>query len=116
MNPLYPLNKKLDISRENILQLQNIVDQCQGIINTTRIEPCPSCGQHDHVELAPWSHPNPEHDDHAVIIQCNRCDIQTKPQYWFINTPETAISALHAVYDRWNTRPAKVTPAMEAQA
>lgn len=115
MNPIYPLNKKLELDRHNILDLQNTVDECQRLIEQANLKACGHCGADKHVEIVPWTHPNPEHDDNAVITQCQRCQIQTQPQYWFISSPSSAINALQASIDCWNNRPVESQlPSMEA--
>lgn len=108
MHPVQPLVLKFEIDTQNLQHVQNVIDQCNQLIADTELKPCPSCGGSQHVKLAPWTHPNPEHDDTAIVIQCDYCDLQTKPQYWFISSPESAVTALQAAFGCWNTRPKEV--------
>ena len=102
MNPLQPLILKLEIDTQNLERVQKVIDQCNELINNTPLNPCPSCGSTEHVTLSPWTHQNPEHDDTAIIAQCQKCELQTRPQYWFIRDPESVLSALQTVFAIWN--------------
>lgn len=105
MHALQPLVDKAELVEQSHRALQDILDQCDHFLRTEVVKPCPCCGRGNLVKVTPWTPPNPEHDDTAIVIQCDNCAIQTKPQYWFVSTPESALTALQAAYQHWNTRP-----------
>lgn len=110
-NAIMPLVKKFEIVQQQADQLSGIIDRCDDFMRLNPIKACPLCAAGEHVALTHWQHPNPEHSDFAVLIKCDNCRIQTMPEYWFINTPETALKALKAAYASWNNRPTeKVLP------
>lgn len=108
MHALHPLIHRAELIGREHAALLNIIEQADQFMRDNKIKQCPICGVGDYVQLTHWQPINPEHDDNAIIIQCDDCGIQTKPQYWFINNPDSALPALFDAYKCWNNRPSEV--------